>query len=55
MEIKMRRHHLKYEEKIAVINAYNLGVSIKDIREKFQIGKTTLYRILKNTIVEGGE
>lgn len=49
MEVKKRRNHLSFEDKKLVVVDYINGMKVKDIREKYRIGKTTLYRII-NTL-----
>lgn len=48
--IKMRNRKLTADEQIAILSDYKAGIKIKDIIEKFNISKPTLYRILKQYV-----
>ena len=53
MEIKMRRKYLTSDEKKLVIESYNAGIPIETILKNFDIGRTTLYRILQKRFERG--
>ena len=47
MKVRMRRKRITLQERQAIATDYNSGIPTGDIRLKYRIGKTSLYRALK--------
>ena len=50
MQIKYRKPRLTSEQKLQLVSDYKAGKPIKEIAERFNIHRVTIYRILKQDI-----